>query len=62
MEVITEKGHTFAEELQKVSYIILAYIVAFCPHDLGVAGFLLCPFPLCATVASSENCSVLILK
>lgn len=49
MEVITEKGHTFAEELQKVSYIILAYIVAFCPHDLGVAGFLLCPLLLCAT-------------
>ena len=52
MEVITEKGHTFAEELQKVSYIILAYIVAFCPYDFGVAGFLLCPLPLCATVAS----------
>lgn len=35
MEVITEKGHTFAEELQKVSYIILAYIGAFCTSDLG---------------------------
>lgn len=54
MEVITEKGHTFAKELQKVSYIILAYIVAFCPRDLGCHWLPPLPLPLllCAMVAN----------
>lgn len=35
MELVTEKGHTFAEELQKVSSIILAHDGAFGPCDLN---------------------------
>lgn len=35
MELITEKGHTFAKELQKVSNIILAHNGTFCSLGLG---------------------------
>lgn len=34
MELVTEKGHTFAEELQKVSNVILAHNGALCPCGL----------------------------
>ena len=53
MELVTEKGHMFAEERQKVSSIIFAHDRAFGACDLNCQlaaspG----PLPLCITVAN----------